>query len=355
MKTPRTFFRAFLLLTLLIVAGGFTNRAHAQYQSFFGDSITEYSIGTYATVYDPEFFGRMSHPLTYYSDDTVVFDGKTYFRPHCEPYLELTPDYYLREDTLMGRIYRYCTRTNTEYLICDMSLEVGDTFAFPFYPDYYIENDQYNDYYGEDFYIPIGGVVDTILYLNGKKNIIFRTDTASNNPCNTPLYLFFDNAADDIIPIQFIEGIGPNYSPCGSIDNHFLSCRGGFFYRYMGAWTCAFSYPLLLCAHKDGELTYMADERAGCDQMIPLFVKGSDLCNWTVYPNPVHNTLNIRFETELVRHGIIYITDMVGRVVYSQETAEQHLKINVKRLQSGIYIATWFADGKKQSVKFIKK
>ena len=352
---PRKFFQPLLFLALMVVAGGFSQRANAQYQSFFGDSITEYSIGTYATMYDPTFFGRESHSLTYYSNDTVVFNGKAYLRPHCDS--EANPDYYIREDTLLGRIYKYCTRTNAEYLICDMSLEVGDTFAFPFHPNYYVENDYYHANHGEDYYIPIGGIVDTIVYLNGKKNIIFRTDTASNNPCSSdiPLLLFFDDAADDRIPIQFIEGIGSNYSPCGTIDDYFLSCAGGFFYNYMGSWTWEFSYPLLLCVHKDGEITYMADERAGCDQMIPFSVKDTDLCNWTVYPNPVHSTLNIRFKTELVRQGTIYITDMLGRVVCSQEVQGQHLKINVKHLQPGFYVATCFVEGKKLSVKFVKK
>ena len=341
MKTRKFYQSLFLLALLLVAGGGFSQQAKAQYQSFFGDSITEYSIGTFVTSYDPYFFGRMSQSLTYYSNDTVVFDGKTYLRPHCD--FEWDPDYYVREDTLMGRIYRYCTRTNTEYLICDMSLEQGDTFAFPFHPDYY----------GGGSIMPIGGVVDTVVYLNGKKNIIFRTDTASNNPCYGPLLLFFDNAASERIPIQFIEGIGPNYSPCGFIDDHSLQCEGGYFYTYMGAWTWTFSYPLLLCVHKDGELTYMADERAGCDQYGVEKVEENPKDGFALFPNPARNRLTIRFEG-LPSNCTLYISDMFGRIMFMENLTEMRTSINISHLQQGTYIATCIMDNKKYSRKFVK-
>ena len=336
---PQPTFKTLLLFVLLVAAGGISQQAMAQYQSFFGDSLTEYSIGTFVTSYDPYFFGRMSHSLTYYSNDTVVFDGKTYLRPHCD--FEWNPDYYVREDTLMGRIYRYCTRTNTEYLICDMSLEKGDTFAFPFNPDYYGSG------------VPIGGIVDTVVYLNGRKNIIFRTDTASNNPCNGPLLLFFDNTADERIPIQFIEGIGSNYSPCGFIDEYSLQCEGGCFFKYLGAWTWDFRYPLLLCVHKDGELTYMADERAGCVQYGDVKVTENPKDGFALFPNPVRNRLSIRFES-LPSNCILYISDMFGRIMFMENLTGMRTSINISHLQQGTYIATCIMDNKKYSRKFVK-
>ena len=341
MKTIRTLLKSFLLLALLMVAGGVTNRAHAQYQSFFGENITEYSIGTFATVYDPYFFGRESHSLAYSVNDTIVFNGTTYFKPTLlHLWSEFIDDYYVREDTSLGHLYRYDPQTETEYLICDMSLEKGDTFVFPRHPSLFYD-------------MPICGIVDTVVYLNEKKNIIFRTDTASNSPCSYPLSLYFENSADEHIPIMFMEGIGPNYTPCGWISDLFLDCAGGCFYL-LGSWDITFQYPLLLCAHKDGELAYMADERAGCDQCI-LSVKEEEANKCIVYPNPAHSFLNITIEDDIALNGTLYITDMVGRVVYSQETADNHLKINVKKFQSGLYVVTWIAGGKKQSVKFVKK
>ncbi len=338
MNPTRPLFQILLLLTLLIVAGGSTNRVHAQYQSFFGENTTEYSIGTFATMYDPYFFGRESHSLAYSVKDTIVFNGTTYFKP--TPSYLFIDDYYVREDTSLGHLYRYDPQTETEYLICNMSLEKGDTFVFPRHPSYLYD-------------MPVCGIVDTVVYLNGKKNIIFRTDTASNSPCSYPLSLYFENRADEHIPIMFMEGIGPNYTPCGWISNLFCECEGGCFYL-LGSWNIIFQYPLLLCVHKDDELTYMADERAGCDQCI-LSVKEEESNKCIIYPNPAHSFLNIGIENATMQNGTLYITDMVGRVVYSQETADNHLKINIKRFQSGLYVVTWVVGGKKQSVKFVKK
>jgi len=100
-------------------------------------------------------------------------------------------------------------------------------------------------------------------------------------------------------------------------------------------------------------LVYMADERAGCSQRI-LSVKEEKSYKWTVYPNPAHNTINIKFENTTLQKGTLYITDMVGRVVYSQTTDDSHLRINIKNLDAGLYIATWLSGEKKQSMKFIK-
>ena len=340
MKTT-PLFQTLLLVLMMAAAGAFANRAWAQYQSFFGDSITEYSIGTFATMYDPDFFGLESHSLGYSMNDTVVFNGTTYFKATpLHLWSDFIDDYYVREDTSLGHLYRYDPHTETEYLICDMSLEKGDTFVFPLHPDF-------------AFNMPISGIVDTIVYLNGKKNIIFRTDTASNSPCSYPLSLYFENRADEHIPIMFMEGIGPNYTPCGWMNDYFFECEGGYFYM-LGTWNYHFQYPLLLCVHKNGELTYMADERAGCDQRI-LSVKEEEPNKWNIYPNPAHNFLNIKFEGMIVPKGKFYITNIIGVVMYMQEVNDSHFRINTRNLNSGIYIATWVSGEKKQSIKFIKK
>ena len=225
MKTT-TFFQTLLLVLLMAAGTAFTNRAHAQYQSFFGDSITEYSIGWTCPTYDPFFFGVNSGRLIYTLNDTIAFNGNTYLQPTLD---ELQGDYYIREDTTFGRLYRFEPETNTEYLICDMSLEAGDTFVFPRHPAF-------------SYSMPICGIVDTVVYLNGKKNIIFRTDTASNIP--TPLayslYLVVWDRDGEIIPVMFMEGIGPTYSPCGWISDDFLEQAGGRFSFIYGSWQCRF-------------------------------------------------------------------------------------------------------------------
>ena len=47
-------------------------------------------------------------------------------------YNTVTDEVYFREDTVLGRLYRYYFRLDTEVLFCDMSLRQGDTFWLPF-------------------------------------------------------------------------------------------------------------------------------------------------------------------------------------------------------------------------------
>ena len=131
MKT-RQIFHPLFLLALLVVAGGFSQRALAQYQSFFGDSITECSIGGNFVTYDPYFFGVESYELSWTCSDTITINDNHYFQiDNPYPIWEwMDNNIYLREDANMGRVYRYDPYCDCELLICDMSMEEGDTFLF---------------------------------------------------------------------------------------------------------------------------------------------------------------------------------------------------------------------------------
>ena len=347
MKTPRAFFRAFLLLTLLVAAGGLTNRAHAQYQSFFGHDTTEYAIQgfgcSYVTEYDPEYlYGNTSEYLLR-KRDTVNINNHYYYKIWQE-------SIYLREDTIMGRIFRYDPFFAEEVLICDLSLSVGDTFWMPF--------DKQHSYNGEEYGRPVPIIADTIMYINGLKHIQFRTIYEDYDELGGPIIPWPALFAEGVHhhPILFIEGIGPNFSPFGWLNNMAEGCDGSWL---TGDNITHFGYghnnPFLLCVHKDRELAFMSDERAGCSQMNGASIKDKQKILFNIYPNPTRNILNIEFENMPKRKGVLYITDMVGRVVWSQETPERHLKINVKRFQSGLYVVTWIGVGKKHSVKFVKK
>ena len=345
MKTA-TFFRTFLLLTVLLVAGSFFNRAHAQYQSFFGNSITEYStIGDevdFSTDHDPTWLGAGTYYFTIRKADTIFINGINYYVGQNSTNRPV----YIREDTTFGRIYRY--EYDCEYLVCDMSLSIGDTFYVPFTGMCW-SSDKY----------PVPIIADTIFYINGLKYIQFRT-------IYEDIYVVMDNLGHPDstimpipnlysvekhgIPIMFIEGIGPNFGPEG--ECWYSGGEGSWFQNgQLETWP----NPFLLCVGKDGNLVFMSDERAGCYQYSPAQVKENTIASFSIYPNPAHNTLNVKFENSPAQKGMFYITDMVGRIVYSQDISEQHMKISIKRLQSGLYVATWIAGGEKQSVKFIKK
>ena len=318
---PRKFFQPLLFLALMVVAGGFSQRANAQYQSFFGDSITEYSIGGSLVTkdYDIHFFNVKSYCFNARKSDTVTIYGNTYYHFAYRDFGWEGSDMYayLREDTTSGRIYRYIPDFDIEQVTCDMSLSVGDTFLMPFNPE------------GVPSTLSIPNIVDSVWYSDGRK-IIHFTDS---------IELFSGRP----YPLLFIEGVGPTFSPFGWGDNE-VDCPGGWH-----------SYPILLCVHKDGEQTYMADERAGCEQFPGCKIEDRTSNVFQLYPNPVRNSLNIQFDESSVCKGLLYITNISGHVVYSQQVTGLSLNINVQGLPAGTYVVTYIEKGKSTTQKFVKQ
>ncbi len=60
-----------------------------------------------------------------------------------------------------------------------------------------------------------------------------------------------------------------------------------------------------------------------------------EITNISLYPNPCSTNLNVAFEGSAVRE--IRITDISGRIVYSQMTDNNHLSINTENMPSGLY------------------
>ena len=148
--------------------------------------------------------------------------------------------------------------------------------------------------------------------------------------------------------VVFVEGVGPNFTPFGWHDGY-DNCPGGNSNNWWGF------YPILLCAHKDEELVYMADERAGCWQFPPAKIDDKERILFRLYPNPVKNSLTLQFEDGIALNGMLYITNMYGCVVHSQQVNDARMRVNVRSLSAGSYIATYFVNGKKSSVKFVKQ
>ena len=316
MKTT-TFFQT-LLLTLLM-AGAITNRAHAQYQSFFGDSITTYNLAGECVNYDPFALGGafMYYP-TVSKADTVRIDDKLYYRPIYHGDHTYPPIPYVREDTTTGQIFwRYSYNDySVEVCMCDMSLSVGDTFRV-----------------FEPLFTPMDVptiVADSISYMNEKKVIYFH------RVGDEPIY-FCDWGIENALPIMFIEGIGPTYGPLG--------------------WDIiSFHGYVLLCMYKDGEFVFALDEEnLGCMQAPAVKVEENQDFAWMVFPNPCHRYLNIRFDETSQSNGLLYVTNMAGCVVFSQKMCNREMRIDVRNLSAGIYTVTYMTSGTKISKKIIKK
>ena len=137
------------------------------YQSFFGNDSTRINI------YDSHIIdAAWTHVTSIYNSDTVNINGILYYKTTGDAYDPYTGIYY-REDRDTGRLYQYVERNDSnvgdikvEVLICDMSLNVGDTFHFPHEDDYDTDH-----YYGHRT-----SVVTDVRYENGKKIIVFDDD-----------------------------------------------------------------------------------------------------------------------------------------------------------------------------------
>lgn len=299
----------------VLVAGGICNRVHAQYQSFFGDSITEYSLAGDYVLYDPlALDGAFMYYPTINKSDTIHLNDRVYYRTDYQLSLvHYCPNYtcysYIREDTTTGQIFLAWKEGVPEICVCDMSLSVGDTFHLSSW-----------------YHTAI--VADSIEYINGKKVIHFRR---TGN-------LYYCDDYYPTLPIMFIEGVGPTYGPVGW--DYWRAAEG-----------C-----VLLCMKKDGELVFILDEdRLGCYQGTPDAVRENDSRGMHIYPNPARNRITVELDNAFVGNGQIIVRDAVGRVLVAEKTNVKTIKLNLNGLQSGIYIVTYEEDNQKITKKIIKK
>jgi hypothetical protein len=107
--------------------------------------------------------------------------------------------------------------------------------------------------------------------------------------------------------------------------------------------------------HKLGDLQYLSfiDHTSFVSQKM----RGEN--NYlTVYPNPVVDQLQIRFESTISETVQLKIINMHGVVFYHQNTISQtgttQILIPVSELSSGLYICQLLNGNKTESIKFLK-
>ncbi len=264
-----------------------------------------------------EYFLLQSNQLSY--------NGNTYFVPQVLNGELFTPGnlnsegLLIREDTTLGRIYRYFPSINNELIICDMSLNKGDTFQLYSFIN---ETSYSENYYAEE---GIKLVVDTVTYINGKKVIHFPNISSSS---------FFNGSFWTYgITIKFIEGIGPTYGPFGFINVI------GFENRL----------PLLLCKKTNDQLTYMQHSDLTCNQN-SVNIEEVELPQISIFPNPTSNFIHINLNSNKGEF-LLNIYNIYGSIVHSENVSENTI-IDVKDLPSGIYLLNFKSN---QFLQFSKK
>lgn len=102
-------------------------------------------------------------------NDTITYNDTLYYRCLIQDCSSVyIGDLFVREDTSMGHIYRYYPNLQQEVLWCDMSLNVGDTFHLP-----EIDGNPWYEYYYNEENTDL--IVDSIIYMNGRKIICFQS------------------------------------------------------------------------------------------------------------------------------------------------------------------------------------
>ena len=308
-------FKSILLAAVAVFGLGMC--AQAQYASFFGDSITEwhvcYQVGPVSDVTP----NPLSTTKTFVqrANDTTTIGGNTYFKIPSEV---SKGNILLRENTAEGKLYRYYPELEGEYVICDLGLNVGDTFSLP-------------PFYKEGGYLFSKRIVDSVWYNDGKKVLSLKR---LNN--SLPL----GNCIDVLRPIVFTEGIGPNYGPFFQINTRvYFVCK----------WYEFTFYDQLLCMSKDDEEIFV-DTVLGCFyELIEGGVNESKASYITLYPNPTDETFTI--EAENITN--VEIFDLAGQKVLSDRSGNQ--TINADNLTTGVYFLKVETQNGTKYGKLIKK
>ena len=155
----------FFLFGFLLILG----HAHAQYESFFGQQTWSYNIVYPLTCYTDDYENGLlgcSETFPFSFDKNIVVNIRDTLYYQGSNGYSYDP-VYLREDTVCGRLYgRYgLDNYEKEYLICDLSLSVGDTFTLKNNIIDYGEHNLFWFYYEQE-----GSMrVDSISYPSGKK------------------------------------------------------------------------------------------------------------------------------------------------------------------------------------------
>lgn len=252
----------FIILTYLILFSLSSKNVMAQYESMFGAETIKWDI----------LLGACDHwcSTSYTTMGDTVINAQSYrvisdsagFNP-----------FFLREDTTQGKVWSYESDLNSEHLLIDLTLSVGDSFP--------IFNDMTNqtEYYS----------VDTVFYVNGRKHV------SLNN---------FGNLCSHIShPVIFTEGVGTSTG---------LSYHNGYY-----------KAQIILCYTKNDTVSRFYDDNYiypgyfyidSCDYCVSSVHQLSNTVAYKIYPNPATNHLTVALEKpeELVA---IEIYNLFGQLI----------------------------------------
>ena len=293
-----------LVMKILVVYSQDLHQNHKnEYLSYFGNDSTNINI-THVPCRSADYIVNLSGVI--YNRDTIRINGNLYYYRAPQPLdliSEPVPHFlfprqdtlFLREERESGRLYRYYRNYfgtgETEKLICDMTLEVGDEFVYPS-PGYLCLHE-------ETF------VVYQVNYDNGIKTIHITS-------------------GDMGYETSFEEGRLPLAFPLWQEQ----------LYEWSTDETGAMNSSELLCEYKDGKLIY-----GNTCYVNPLSINETNTKPVSIYPSIIRYDDVITIESSDHINEIVMI-DMFGRTqeVMANKVENYKWQINMcKNHMQGIH------------------
>ncbi|MDR0802647.1 T9SS type A sorting domain-containing protein [Fluviicola sp.] len=273
-------------LIFFLLISNLTN-LHAQYQSIFGDSITEWGL------VEPNGFFQITG-LTFRSDTTKLIMGADTLhkvKKTSDQFPSTNEIIYVKEDLQNGKIWAYTEDLSFSELIVDLSLEVGDHFIFGI------------------FLTDI--VVDSVYYLNGRKHIRFDWD-------------YHPYSGQFGSKFEMVEGVGNSTG--------------------LAHFSTQFSTKVLICQSKDHVVNYDLNYSYFNIEMsqFPFTLNCSYLSlgiaensfNFNIYPNPATDRVYLKSENGFDLSGV-RLSNSIGQAVDLQWISED--SFSVEALKKGLY------------------
>jgi hypothetical protein len=270
------------LLLIILVSSGFDLYGQG-YQSIFGKESTSWNI--HKEDFDIDYWYSI-----YTTGDSLIGSYN---------YKKIDEYQFVREDTLTGKVWARDSYVNdtTEYLVVDLSLQLGDSFLFD----------------NADNWLDTLVIVDSVYFLNNLKHIRFNYKI--RNYGSKPKLLF-------------IEGTGSNV---------------GFF-----NWENDNFIDYLLCAYKDGVQSYSNQLFNGnCQFNYGGLSEKLNTVNYNIYPNPFNSSATFSLDIPALQSYQLILYNIWGKPVRTIEHINtSDLVIRKQDLPNGPYFFSVYSEEK---------
>lgn len=219
----------------------------------------------------------------------------------------------IRQDTLNKKVFiiRHYVSENTERLLLDFNIDVGDTVCLDAY---------YWDLFPE--------ATDSIFIVDSISKI-----TLYNSEPRDIYYL--SNHDGDFFPVVqnvLIEGVGSIINPFGPTTD-LLKKKNN-----VARELCCPEY--LLCLSVKEEPIYVFNDSTDCGKL-SVWTSIDDLNEIAVilYPNPVVDFLQLEVSPPSTHEKLLIINDMFGKMIITKRFFENKILLDLSNLKPGFYLS----------------